>query len=120
MIGQTMGWSSVVAMAIEAALRPQCTRHDMVSVQGCDKALPMTGWRSTVSVQRLYFRRGIRLAECAATSEPVDISRRGIFQTLSNVRATLRKEEGNMAISTIPGFPRIGDNRQLKWALEGY
>src|SRR3954469_24975144 len=25
-----------------------------------------------------------------------------------------------MAISTIPGFPRIGDNRQLKWALEGY
>ncbi len=24
-----------------------------------------------------------------------------------------------MAISTIPGFPRIGDNRQLKWALEG-
>jgi 5-methyltetrahydropteroyltriglutamate--homocysteine methyltransferase len=25
-----------------------------------------------------------------------------------------------MAISTIPGFPRIGANRQLKWALEGY
>ncbi len=25
-----------------------------------------------------------------------------------------------MAISTIPGYPRIGANRELKWALEGY
>jgi 5-methyltetrahydropteroyltriglutamate--homocysteine methyltransferase len=25
-----------------------------------------------------------------------------------------------MAISTIPAFPRIGPNRELKWALEGY
>ncbi|MFL5758942.1 MAG: 5-methyltetrahydropteroyltriglutamate--homocysteine S-methyltransferase [Thermomicrobiales bacterium] len=25
-----------------------------------------------------------------------------------------------MAISTIPGFPRIGPRRELKWALEGY
>jgi 5-methyltetrahydropteroyltriglutamate--homocysteine methyltransferase len=25
-----------------------------------------------------------------------------------------------MALSTIPGFPRIGANRELKWALEGY
>src|SRR3954468_4312595 len=25
-----------------------------------------------------------------------------------------------MAISTIPGFPRIGANRELKWALEGF
>jgi 5-methyltetrahydropteroyltriglutamate--homocysteine methyltransferase len=25
-----------------------------------------------------------------------------------------------MAIATIPGYPRIGANRELKWALEGY
>ncbi|MCC6705625.1 MAG: hypothetical protein IT334_12155, partial [Thermomicrobiales bacterium] len=25
-----------------------------------------------------------------------------------------------MAISTIPGFPRIGRHRELKWALEGF
>jgi 5-methyltetrahydropteroyltriglutamate--homocysteine methyltransferase len=25
-----------------------------------------------------------------------------------------------MAIATIPGFPRVGGNRELKWALEGY
>ena len=25
-----------------------------------------------------------------------------------------------MAIATIPGFPRIGRNRELKWALESY
>src|SRR5215217_6065878 len=25
-----------------------------------------------------------------------------------------------MAIATVPGYPRIGANRELKWALEGY